>query len=224
MPKLSSRRPQPRRNKLKFYDCKTAPSPRRVRIFLAEKSIDVETVQIDLGSGEQFSEEFRKVNPDCVVPAMELDDGSCISEVTAICQYLEELHPEPSLLGSSPEVRARVSMWNTKIEQQGLLAMMDAFRNSAKGLVDRALTGTEAYAQIPELAERGRRRVLQFLHRLDGQLANNTFIAGDSFSIADISALVLVDFAGWVKISIPDDAGHLERWYGEVSKRPSAAA
>lgn len=209
---------------MKFYDCKTAPSPRRVRIFLAEKGIDVETVQVDLGSGEQFSDEFRKVNPDCVVPALELDDGSGISEVIAICQYIEDLHPEPALLGHSPEERARVSMWNGKIEQLGMMAMMDAFRNASKGLVDRALPGPEAYAQIPELAERGRKRVQQFLYRLDGQLANNAFIAGDSYSIADISALVLVDFAGWIKISIPDDASHLKRWYGEVSKRPSAAA
>lgn len=209
---------------MKFYDCKTAPSPRRVRIFLAEKGIDVETVQVDLGSGEQFSDEFRKVNPDCVVPALELDDGSCISEVLAICQYIEDLNPEPPLLGHSPEDRARVSMWNGKVEQLGLMAMMDAFRNASKGLVDRALPGPESYAQIPELAERGRNRVVQFFYRLNDQLEGNAFVAGDAYSIADISALVLVDFAGWIKISIPDDASHLKRWYGEVSKRPSAAA
>lgn len=208
---------------MKFYDCQTAPSPRRVRIFFAEKGLDIETVQIDLGKGEQFSEAFRKVNPDCVVPALELDDGSCISEVIAICQYVEDLHPEPVLLGSSPAERARVSMWNAKIEQQGLLAMMDAFRNSAKGLVDRALTGPEAYAQIPELAERGRQRVQRFLYRLNDQLADNAFVAGENYSTADISAMVLVDFATWIKIAIPDDASHLARWHAEVSKRPSAA-
>ena len=209
---------------MKFYDCKTAPSPRRVRIFLAEKGVDIETVQIDLGKGEQFSDEFRAVNPDCTVPVLKLDDGSCISEVTAICQYIEDLNPEPALFGSSPEERARVSMWNVKVEQLGLWAMMDAFRNSAKGLVDRALPGPESYVQIPELAERGRRRVLQFFERLNDQLADNAFVAGDNYSIADISAMVLVDFAGWIKIAIPDDAEHVARWYSEVSKRPSAAA
>jgi len=209
---------------VKFYDCKTAPSPRRVRIFLAEKGVDIETVQIDLGKGEQFSDEFRAVNPDCTVPVLELDDGSCISEVTAICQYIEDLNPEPALFGSSPEERARVSMWNVKVEQLGLWAMMDAFRNSAKGLVDRALPGPESYVQIPELAERGRRRVLQFFERLNDQLADNTFVAGENYSIADISAMVLVDFAGWIKIAIPDDMEHVARWYSEVSKRPSAAA
>ena len=209
---------------MKFYDCQTAPSPRRVRIFLAEKGLDIETVQVDLGKGEQFSEAFRKVNPDCAVPALELDDGSCISEVIAICQYLEALHPEPALLGRSAEERARVSMWNAIVEQQGLWGMMDAFRNSAKGMVDRALPGPESYAQIPELAERGRRRVLQFFTRLDKQLADNVFVAGDHYSIADISAMVLVDFAGWIKIAIPDDATNLSRWYAEVAARPSAVA
>ena len=209
---------------MKFYDCKTAPSPRRVRIYLAEKDLSLETVQVDLRKGEQFTDTFRKVNPDCVVPALELDDGSCISEVIAICQYIEELHPEPALLGHTPEERARISMWNARIEQQGLSAIMDAFRNASKGLVDRALPGPESYAQIPELAERGRRRVLQFFYRLNDQLADNAFVAGDSYSLADISAMVVVDFAGWIKITIPDDASHVARWYAEVSKRPSAAA
>lgn len=209
---------------MKLYDCRTAPSPRRVRIFLAEKGVAIETVQIDLGSGEQFSEAYREVNPDCVVPALELDDGRCISEVLAICQYLEELYPEPALLGSTPEERAQVTMWNTKVEQQGLWAMADAFRNSAKGLADRALTGPDAYPQIPELAGRGRKRVERFFYRLDSQLAENAFVAGNNYSIADISAMVVVDFARWIKIAVPDDAAHVARWYAEVSSRPSAAA
>ncbi len=208
---------------MKFYDCKTAPSPRRVRIFIAEKGIDVETVEVDLASGEQFSEAFRRINPDCVVPALELDDGSHLSEVIAICQYLEERHPEPSLLGATPEERARVSMWNAKVEQQGLWAMADVFRNSVKGLAGKAVTGPHDYEQIPELAERGRRRVEQFFRRLDGQLADNRYVAGEHFSIADISALVVVDFAKWIKIQVPDDAANVRRWYDEVSARPSAA-
>ena len=209
---------------MKFYDCKTAPSPRRVRIFMAEKGLDIETVQVDLASGEQLSESFRKINPDCVVPVLELDDGSHISEVIAICQYLEDLHPEPPLLGNSPEERARVSMWNAKVEQQGLLGMMDAFRNAVKGLAGRALTGPESYEQIPELAARGRKRVEQFFRRLDGQLADSTYVAGENFSIADITAMVVVDFAGWVKIEVPEELENLRRWHKSVSARPSAAA
>jgi glutathione S-transferase len=195
-----------------------------VRIFIAEKGIDIDTVQIDLAHGEQFGESFRKVNPDCVVPALELDDGSCISEVLAICQYLEERYPDPSLMGRSPEERARVSMWNAKVEQQGLAPLADAFRNSAKGLAEHAVTGPESYAQIPELAERGRKRTEQFFRRLDSQLADSRHIAGDGYSIADISAMVFVDFARWVKISPPDGAANVARWYAQVSARPSAAA
>lgn len=209
---------------MKFYDCKTAPSPRRVRIFLAEKGVEIDTVQIDLGKGEQFSEAYREVNPDCVVPALRLDDGSCISEVLAICQFIEETYPEPALMGETTQERARVSMWNAKVEQQGLWAMAEAFRNSAKGLRDRAVPGPEAYPQIPELAERGRSRVLQFFNSLDAQLASSRFVAGDNYSMADITAMVVVDFAGWIKIQVPEDATNIARWYAEVSKRPSAAA
>ena len=209
---------------MKFYDCKTAPSPRRVRIFMVEKGIEIDTVQIDLGTGEQFGDAFRTLNPDCVVPALELDDGSCISEVLAICDYLEAQYPEPALLGTTDEERAKILMWTVKVEQQGLLSVADAFRNSAKGLTERAATGTVGYPQIPELAERGRGRVEQFFRRLDAQLADNEFVAGDRYSIADIDAMVVVDFSAWTKVRVPDDALNTRRWYESVSARPSAQA
>lgn len=209
---------------MKFYDCETAPSPRRVRIFIAEKGIDIETVQIDLASGEQFSDEYRAINPDCVVPALVLDDGSCITEAGAICHYLEECYPEPSLLGATPEQRAATIMWNTKAEQQGLLACAEAFRNAARGLKDRAIPGPENYAQIPELAERGRQRAAAFLTKLDKQLARHEFVAGGHYSMADITAMIVVDFATRLKIPVPEDAAHLRRWYDTVSARSSAAA
>jgi len=191
---------------------------------MAEKGIEIETVQIDLGSGEQFGDAFREINPDCVVPALQLDDGSCISEVLAICHYLEAKHPEPALLGTTDEERARVLMWNSKVEQQGLWAVADAFRNAAKGLKDRAATGLVGYPQIPELAERGRSRVEQFFRWLDDRLADNEFVAGDRYSIADISAMVVVDFSAWIKLSVPEDATNTLRWYESVSARPSAQA
>lgn len=209
---------------MKFYDCKTAPSPRRVRIFMAEKGIEIETVQVDLGSGEQFSDAYTKLNPDCVVPALELDDGSCLTEVLAICHYLEARFPEPSLLGATDEQRARVLMWNCKVEQQGLWPVADAFRNTAKGLKGRAATGPVAYPQIPELALRGRGRVEQFFHRIDEQLADNEFLAGEHFSIADISAMVVVDFSAWIKLAVPDSAVNTRRWYDSVAARSSACA
>lgn len=209
---------------MKLYDCQTAPSPRRVRIFMAEKDLQLEVVAIDLASGQQFSPEFRAINPDCVVPALQLDDGHCITEVVAICHYLEEIQPEPSLFGRTPEERASALMWNTKSEQQGLWATADAFRNAAQGLKSRALPGPDRYEQIPELAERGRQRAESFLNKMDGQLGQHDFLAGSFYSIADITAMVFVDFAKRLKIPLRDDAVNLQRWYESVSSRPSAAA
>jgi glutathione S-transferase len=209
---------------MKLYDCATAPSPRRVRIFAAEKGIELDRVEIDLKTGAQFAPEFRALNPDCVVPVLELDDGTAISEVLAICQYLEELHPDPALFGQTAEQRAVSTMWNNKIEQHGLMHMRDAFRNSAKGLRGHAITGPHGVDQIPELAERGRQCVIAFFDRLEQQLESRAFITGDEYSIADITGLVLIDFARWIKLEVPEEAVNLRRWYGDVSTRPSAGA
>lgn len=209
---------------MRLFDCATAPSPRRVRIFAAEKNLTLELVPVDLGSGEQFSADFRAVNPDCVVPALELDDGTCISEVIAICQYLEEIQPEPTLFGDTAAERATAAMWNAKAEQQGLWAVAEAYRNFARGLKGHALPGPDNYEQIPELAERGKSRVLSFFKTLNTQLAENEFVAGDRFSIADITAEVTLDFAARIKIGVGDDAENLQRWYASVSARPSASA
>lgn len=209
---------------MKFYDCRTAPSPRRVRIFAAEKGIELDKVEVDLMQGEQFSPEFRAVNPDCVVPVLVLDDGTCISEVLAICDYLETRHPEPPLFGRTPEERAQVMMWNFKVEQQGLWPVAETFRNATPGLAGRALPGPDNYAQIPELAVRGRERATAFLGRLDRLLAEHEFVAGEAFSIADISALVVVDFAKRLKIAAGTSMPSLERWHAAVGARPSASA
>ena len=209
---------------MKLYDCTTAPSPRRVRIFAAEKGLQLETVQVDLAGGEQLGAAFRQINPDCVVPVLELDDGTRITEVLAICQYLEELQPEPALIGRSAAERALAMSWAIKVEQQGLMSVRDAFRNTTKGLQGRALTGPVNYEQIPALAERGRKGTAAFFERLDEQLGTSEFLAGDNYSIADITALVFVDFAAWIKLGVPDDAVSLRRWHETVSSRPSAAA
>lgn len=209
---------------MRLYDCVTAPSPRRVRFFAAEKNLELEMVPIDLGSGQQFSADFRAVNPDCVVPALELDDGTCLSEVIAICQYLEEIQPEPTLFGDTATERATAAMWNAKSEQQGLWAVADAYRNYARGLKGHALAGPDQYEQIPELAERGKSRVSSFFKMLDARLANNEFLAGERFTIADITAVVTVDFAARIKIGIDADGANLQRWYATVAARPSASA
>jgi glutathione S-transferase len=209
---------------MKFYDCSTAPSPRRVRIFLAEKGISVETMQVDLRNNEQFTPAFRAINPDCTVPALRLDDGTVIGDAVAICQYFEELHPEPPLIGASPQERALVTALNRQIERDGFLAAMDALRNTAKGLKGRALPGPHDYEQIPELAERGRARIANFFRDMDARLAGRAFVAGTRYTIADISTLVLIDLAGWVKLTIPEECGNLRRWYAAVAARPSARA
>jgi glutathione S-transferase len=210
---------------MRFFDCATAPSPRRVRIFAAEKGIALPTVQVDLRNGEQFSEAFRAINPECTVPVLQLDDGTVIADAVAICQYLEELHPEPALIGATPQERAVVTALNRQIERDGFYAAMDAFRNVAKGLKDRALPGPHDYAQIPELAERGRARIGHFFQAMNARLAGKEFVAGSRFTLADISTLVLTGMAiGMVKLAIPDDCPHLRRWYAAVSARPSAAA
>ena len=208
---------------MKFYDCRTAPSPRRVRVLIAEKGIDIETVEVDLRNGEHLRAEFAAKNPDHTVPVLELDDGTCITEVSAICRYLDDVFPDLPLLGRDPRERAIVAMWVSKIEQQGLASVADFFRNSAKGFEGRALTGPHNYAQIPELAERGRLRIGHFLDRLDQQFTKSTFIASEYYSFADISALIFVEFAGRCKVEIGDSRPHLRRWYEEVVARPASA-
>ena len=172
---------------MKLYDCATAPSPRRVRIFLAEKGVSIDTVQVDLRNGEQFTPAFRAVNPDCTVPALQLDDGTVIADAIAICGYIEELHPDPPLIGSTPLERAVVIALNRQIERDGFHAAMEAFRNVAKGLKGRALPGPHDYEQIPDLAERGRARIAHFFRNMDARLATREFVAGSRFTIADIS-------------------------------------
>ena len=209
---------------MKFYDFALAPSPRRVRIFLAEKGIAVPTVQVNLRAGEQFTPEFRAVNPDCTVPVLELDDGVRITDAIGICVYFEASHPEPPLMGTGAQERALITSWQRIAERDGFYAVMEAFRNVTPRMVGRGLPGPLDLAQIPALAERGRARIAQFFKTMDGRLADREFVAGRSYSIADITTLVTVDFAGWVKLTIPDDCPHLRRWHEQVTTRPSAKA
>jgi glutathione S-transferase len=206
---------------MKFYDCPTAPSPRRIRIFLAEKGLKIETVQVDLGSGEQLSGGFAVINPNHTVPILELDDGTRLLDSNSISIYLDEIFPEPNLTGRDPKERAFVAMWQREMDINGLMAVAECFRNSSKGLKGRALTGAVDYAQIPELAERGRQRVRHFFADLDRRLGQREYVAGDRFTVADITALVTIDFARAIRESIPPAAVNLRRWYTSVSSRPS---
>ena len=209
---------------MKFYDCATAPSPRRVRIFLAEKGITVPVVQVNLREGEHLQPAFRKINPEATVPALELDDGTVINDAIAICAYFEEVHPDPPLIGRTPEERAVTIAWNRRIERDGFYAVMEAFRNSTPGLKGRAIPGPDDYAQIPALAERGRARVGRFFAGMDAHLEKREFVAGPRYSMADITAQITIEFAKWAKLPIPESCPHLARWFAAVSARPSAKA
>ena len=208
---------------MKFYDCQTAPSPRRARIFIAEKGLEIETVQIDLRNGEQFADTFRAINPACTVPVLTLDDGTVLTSTAGIRNFLEAAHPDPALMGRTAAERGRVADLQWRVETEGMAAIAEALRNSSPRMKGRAITGPVDYEQIPALAERGRARAVDFLSRIDAMVADRPYLAGDFFSIADIDLLVVVDFAGWLKLELPDDANNARRWYDAVRSRPSAA-
>ena len=209
---------------MKFYDYAAAPSPRRARIFMAEKGVDIDAEQVDLAVKAQFEDAYRAVNPRCTVPALVLDDGTVLSDNVAIARYLEEVFPEPPLLGTDPVEKALVAEWMSRAEAEGLLAVAEALRNRSEFFKDSSITGPQRYAQVPELVERGRARAEAFFVELDARLADHAYLAGDRFSAADIAAFVFVDFAGWIKLTPPDGLAHLKRWYEAVAARPSARA
>lgn len=209
---------------MKFYDCTMAPSPRRVRIFLAEKGVKLETIQVDLMKGENLGAEFLNINPRGTVPVLQLDDGTCIDETVPICRYIEELYPDPPLMGTDAKSRAQIATHVRHIEWDGFLAGAEAFRNAAPSFADRGIPGVTGVPAIPALAERGRQGLLRFFDRLEANLSTSEYIAGNVYTIADITGLCVVDFAAWVKIRPGDSHPNIRRWYGSVSTRPSAAA
>lgn len=204
---------------LVLYDCATAPSPRRARIFLAEKGVPHETVQVDLRNGEQLGDAFRRINPQCTVPALVTEEGPVLTDNAAIAAYLEARFPEPPLLGRTPLDKADIAGWQSRIEFDGLLAIAEAFRNGSPVMAGRALTGPVDYAQIPALAERGLARVARFFAMLDAHLAGRDFIAAGQFSIVDITAVVAVDFARVVKVKVGHEYPHLRRWREAMQAR-----
>lgn len=206
-----------------FYDCATAPSPRRARMILAEKRVEVRRVEIDLRNGEQFSEAFRAINPACTVPVLVTPQGEALCDNASIARWLEEVYPDPPLMGTGPLEKARVAEWLWRAEFEGLMAIMEVLRNSSKAMAGRALPGPHAVEQIPELAERGRARAHRFFDILDARLGDTPWLAGDRFSVADIAAFVFVEFAAWVKIMPSEQHAALAGWLEAVRARPSSS-
>jgi len=206
-----------------LYDCSTAPSPRRARILLAEKGVVHETVQVDLRNREQLGDAYRRINPHCTVPTLRTEDGLTLTDNAAMTAYLEARYPEPPLLGTTPAEKAEIASWNWRIEFEGLMAIAEAMRNAAPSMARRALPGPVNYEQIPALAERGRARLLQFFVDLNDRLHGRDFIATERLSIADITAVVAVDFARVVKVKPGDEHPHLVRWRAGMALRPAMA-
>ena len=210
---------------LKLYEAKASPNSRRVRIFLAEKGICAAMIPVDLAAGEQFSDAYLKINPRRVVPTLVIEDGAAIGEVPAILRYLEETHPDKPLLGTTPKDKALVTMWERRMELEGFAAVMETVRNNAAGLKGRAIAGPHDYEQIPGLVARGRRRIADFYADLEARLATVAFVAGEQFSVADITGIVTVDFATKaLELPIPEGNTASRHWYETVAARPSMTA
>lgn len=210
---------------MKFYDFTLAPNPQRVRIFMAEKGVTIPTVQVNVRDKEQFSDWFQKLNPHGTIPVLELDDGTCLCESVAICRYIEETHPEPPLMGKDAKDKAVVEMWNRRAEIQGMAAAGEAVRNAAPMFADRAIAGTPSgVPQLPELVARGKQSMERFCQRIDSRLGETEYLAGDDFTIADITAYVAIGFAKRIEIQMPESCKNAMRWYAAVESRPSASA
>jgi glutathione S-transferase len=203
---------------MKLYDGGRAPNPRRTRIFLAEKGITLPLEQVDLGALQQRTPGYTAVNPLQRVPALVLDDGTVITESIAICRYFEELQPDPPLFGRGALQVAQIEMWQRRVEQSLLGGVSHVFRNSHPAMKEMEVP------QVPAWAEANKPRIMEFLVILDRQLADRPFIAGDRYSVADITGLVGVDFMKPAKLAVPDNLANVRRWHADVSARPSAQA
>jgi glutathione S-transferase len=210
---------------MRYYDYPSAPSPRKVRLFIAEKGLTIPNVQVDLRTREQLRPDFLAKNPSGAVPLLELDDGTCLSESLAICHYLEQRNPQPNLMGLDAREQALVLMWNDIQTYEGYLGIQEVLRNGHEAFKDRALGGPVPYAQIPALVDRGRRRAEAYFDRLEERLEASPFIASARFTYADIVGYVYLGFA--VRTLGHDPAAKrpaLKRWSETVAARPAIAA
>lgn len=211
---------------MKLYDCQVAPNPRRVRMFLAEKGITMETIEVDILGGENLQPAFLAINSRGLLPVLELDDGTRFDEVMAISRYFEDIEPEPPLLGRTALEKAIITNRQRKMEFDGMIAGSEVFRNQHEGFAERSIPGAsgEINPAIPALIERGTKTLQRFFASLEDYLQEGPYIAGEAFSMVDITAVCAVDFAAWVKINIPPENTRSLAWYEQVSSRASAKA
>lgn len=202
---------------MKLYDAASAPNPRRVRVFLAEKGLAVPIEQVDLNARQNHTPEFRAKNPLGGVPVLELDDGTCIAESVAICRYFEATTPDPPLMGVDATDRARVEMWQRRMELEIFQPIANVFVHTHEWFKGRR-------PQVPEYGEACRAHALARMQWLDGELATRPFVAGDRYTIADITALVGIDWGRVTRTRMPAECAHLLAWHERVSSRPSAKA
>lgn len=203
---------------MKLYDTQALPNPRRVRIFLAEKGINIPMEQVDVLAGKHRTSDFLNKNPDGTVPLLELDNGSYISETVAISRYFEELYPDQPLMGKSAEEKAAVEMWQRRVEHSLMNTLVSYFHHATDGF------GEKNRYRNKEWGEHNKQLAIDTLEKINRQLKNNTYIAGKSFSIADITTLCAIDLAKALGIEIPVEYEKLKSWHSAVSKRKSAAA
>lgn len=210
---------------MKLFDAPTAPSARRVRIFIAEKGLDIDRVPLDLMAGEHRQPAYLAINPRGMVPVLRLDDGTVIDDSHGICHYLEALHPDPPLLGRTPVEAGLVESWVRRVDSDGYQAVTYNLRNTDPRFAGRAIAGKwPDMPQIPALAARGKTMFAAFTRALDARLAGRAFIATDSYSVADIAALVTLDLARATGLFWDESLANLERWHRAISARPSSAA
>lgn len=207
---------------MKLYDFKLAPSAQRVRVFLAEKGLEIPTEQVNVREGAQFSEAFTSKNPFHSVPFLELDDGTVISESMSICRYLEELHPKPALFGRTAKERAIIDMWLRRFELDALVPMQHAVRNHLPGFVGRVVPGTRSdLPQLPALVIRGKEMMEVFLGRVEPHMTKNEFVAGSEFTVADITAFFTVRTTKTLEMDVASQFPAVAAWFARVSARPA---
>ena len=207
-----------------FYDCSTAPNPRRARMFIAEKGLTIETRDVSIAKAEQLRPEFLAVNPRATIPVLVTDEGEVLTENLGIAAYLEARFPNPPLMGVTPVEKGLIATWTAIAEHQGGLPIAEALRNGNPHMKDRAVTGVVNHAQIPELAERGRTRARAFFDMLEDRLQQSPYVATDTFTLADITTYVFIDFARVIKQRIPEGHTATQAWFDGIKARPSGTA